>query len=99
VTGDILLLFPAKVLLYSLSICYCLMENHSSEVKIPQVHLLMTSIALELWPLYIKSHQKSMYGLTGDGCLVLPAKLLLYSLSICYFLMENQFSEVKKTTN
>jgi len=33
VTGDVFLLFPVKVLLYSLLICYCLMKNHFSEVK------------------------------------------------------------------
>jgi len=33
VTGDVFLLFPAKVLLHWLLICYCLMKNHFSEVK------------------------------------------------------------------
>jgi len=45
------------------------------------------------------NHQKSMYGVTGDGCLVFPAKPLLYSPSVYYYSMENHFSEVKKTSN
>jgi len=36
---------------------------------------------------------------TGDGCLMFPAKLLLYSLSICYCLIEIYFTEVQKTSN
>jgi len=33
---------------------------------------------------------------TGDGCLVFPAKLLLYFLSIGYSLLEHYFPEVNK---
>jgi len=47
----------------------------------------------------MKYKQKSMFRVTGDDSLVFPTKLLLYSVSICYCLMENHFSEVKKTTN
>jgi len=36
---------------------------------------------------------------TGDGCLVYPAKPLLYSLLIYYCLIENHFSKVKKTSD
>jgi len=43
--------------------------------------------------------KKSVCGMTGDDSLVFPAKLLLCSVSICYCLLENQFLEVKKTTN
>jgi len=60
---------------------------------------LWASIASELWLLIHFQHQKLLCGVTGDGCLVFPAKLLLYSLSICCCLMENHFSEVKKTSN
>jgi len=45
------------------------------------------------------THQKSICGVTGDGCFVFPAKPLLYSLSIYYCLMRNYFLEVKKTAN
>jgi len=48
---------------------------------------------------YTFSTPKLKCGVTGDGGLVFPAKLLLYSLSICCCLMENHFSEVKKTSN
>jgi len=41
-TGDDSLLFPTKPLLYLVSIWYCWMENHFSEVKRPQTHLLMS---------------------------------------------------------
>ncbi len=51
------------------------------------------------WWLYIKYKQKSMFGVTGDDLLVFPTKRLLYSVLIGYCLMENHFSEVKKTTN
>ena len=158
VTGDGGLVFPPKLLLDSLSICCCLMENHFSEVKKPQTHLLMSfnsitimagdtfstpkinmwsdcwwwlgvsnqtiviytfnmllldgksffksqkdfkliylwaSIALELWLVILFNNQKSRCGVTGDGCLVFPAKLLLYSFLICYCLMENYITEVK----
>jgi len=36
--------------------------------------------------------------MTEDGCLVFPAKQVLYSLLICYWLMENYFPEVRKTS-
>jgi len=36
---------------------------------------------------------------TGDAFLLFPAKLLLYSLLRCYCLMEQYFSEVKKTSD
>jgi len=44
-------------------------------------------------------HQKSSFGVTGKVCLVFSGKELLYSLLICYWSMENHFSEVKKTSN
>ena len=43
--------------------------------------------------------QKNVCGVTGDGCLVFPAKLFLDSLSPYYCSMENHFSEVNKTSN
>jgi len=60
---------------------------------------LWASIALELWLVIHFQYQKSICGVTGDGGLVFLAKLLLYTLSICCCLMENHFSEVKKTSN
>jgi len=42
------------------------------------------------------NHQKSTCGVTGEVCLVFPAKVLLYSLLRAYGLMENHFSEVEK---
>jgi len=36
---------------------------------------------------------------TGDGYLVFPAKLFLYSISICYWSMENHLSEVENNSN
>jgi len=36
------LMFPANPLLYSILLCYCSMENHFSEVKKSQTHLLMS---------------------------------------------------------
>jgi len=46
----------------------------------------------------MKYKQKSMIGLIGDASLVFPTQLLLYSVLICYCLIENHFSEVKNTT-
>jgi len=43
--------------------------------------------------------QKIICGVTGDGCLVFPAKQFLDSLSPYYCSMENHFSEVNKTSN
>jgi len=40
-----------------------------------------------------------MFGVIGDDSLVFPTKLLLYSLFICYCMMDIYFSEVKNTTN
>jgi len=40
-----------------------------------------------------------MCEVTHKVILVFPAKLLLYSLSICWWSMENHFSEVKRTSN
>jgi len=53
------------------------------------------TMALQTTPnrLYMKYKQKSMFGVTGDDCLAFPTKLL-NSLSICYWMMENHFSEV-----
>ena len=89
VTGDVFLLFPAKVLLYSLLIWYLWMEKQFPEVK-------DELLALEIWLVAYCYHQKSACGVTSDIWLVLTAKILLYLLSICYYLMENHFSEVKK---
>jgi len=41
---------------------------------------LWASIALELWLVIHFQHQKLICGVTGDGCFVFLAKLLLYSL-------------------
>jgi len=60
---------------------------------------LRASIAFELWLVIHFQNQKSICRVTGDGCLVFPAKLLIDSLSICCWLMQNYFSEVKKTSN
>jgi len=49
-----------------------------------------------LWLVVHFQHQKSIYRVTGDVCLVFSAKLLLYSLLICCWLVENHFSEVKR---
>jgi len=38
----------------------------------------------ELMKLIRKYKQKSMLGVTSDDSLLFPAKLLLYSVSICY---------------
>jgi len=64
-----------------------------------KVNYLWASIAFELWLVIHFNHQKYICGVTSDGCLVFPAKLLLNSLLICYCLMENHFSEFKKTSN
>ena len=40
-----------------------------------------------------------MYEVTGNFSLVSSAKLLLYSLSMCYWWMENNFPEVSKASN
>ncbi len=60
---------------------------------------LWASGALELWLDIYFDCQKWRCGLTGDCCLVFPAKLLLYLFSIWCCLMENYFSEVKNTSN
>jgi len=96
VTGDDSLVFPAKLLLYSLLIYCCLMERSQKDCKLIY---LWASMALEFWLFIHIQHQKSICRVTGDDCLVFPAKLLLDSLSICCWLMENHFSEVKKTSN
>jgi len=36
---------------------------------------------------------------TGDDSFVFPTKIMLYSLLICYWQMENHGSHVKKTSN
>ena len=56
---------------------------------------LWASVALEIWLVLYLYHQKSTCRVTGDVCFIFPAKVLLYSLLICYCLMENHFSEVK----
>jgi len=38
---------------------------------------LLASIALELWLVIHFQHQKSICRVTGDGCLVFTAKILL----------------------
>jgi len=43
----------------------------------------------------MKNNKKSICGVTSDGWLVFPAKLLLYLLSICYCWIKNHFSEFK----
>jgi len=43
--------------------------------------------------------KNKILGVTGDVSLVFNTKLLLKSPFICYCMMENNFTEVKKTTN
>ena len=51
--------------------------------KRPQTHLLMSFNSIRIMAGYTFSiYQKSICGVIGDGGLVFPAKLLLYSLSI-----------------
>jgi len=67
--------------------------------KIPQIHILMSFNSIRgLVTLELIIH-KIICGVTGDGCLVFPAKIFLYLLSICYCWMENHFPKVKKTSN
>jgi len=88
VTGDGCLVFPAKIFLYLLSICYCWMENHFPKVKKSKNDFYLRAlIALELWLVIHFWKQQSIYGVTVDGCLLFPAQLLLYSLLICCWLM------------
>ena len=100
VTGDGCLVFPAKPLLYSLLI-YCFLNGKlffRSQTDLKLIYL-WASVTLELWLVIHFQHQKSICRVTGDGWLVFPAKQLLYSLLICCWWMENNFLEVKKTTN
>jgi len=58
---------------------------------------LWASISLELWLAIYFIHQKSECWVTGDGCLMFPAKSWLYSLSICFWSMKNYFQKWKIT--
>jgi len=58
VTDDDCLLFSAKVLLHSLSICYCLIENHFSVVERPQTHLVMSFNSIRIMAGYILKSPK-----------------------------------------
>ena len=60
---------------------------------------LWASIALQIWLVVYLYHQKWICGVTGEVFLLFPVKVLLYSLLICYCLMENHFSEVKNTSD
>jgi len=60
---------------------------------------LWASIALEIWLVMYLYDQKRIGGMTGDVFFVFPVKVLLYSLLICYCLMENHFSEVKTSSD
>ena len=53
-------------------------------------------IALELWLVVHFQHQKSIFRVTGDCCLVFPSKLLLYSILICCWLVEMKFYKSKR---
>ena len=88
------IVFLAKLLLYSLSICYWSMKNYFSEARRPQTYLVMSSNSIRIMVGYILNHQNVV---TGDDYLVFPAKILLYSLSLsCFLKMFSHFSEVKK---
>jgi len=75
-------MFPAKALLFFLSICYQSMENYLLKTKRSQTHLVFK--ALEIWLVKYYYHQRAACRLTGDVCLVIPAKALLYKILICY---------------
>ena len=49
---------------------------------------LWASVALEMWLVMCLYHQNWICGVTGDGFLLFPAKVLLYSLLIWYWWME-----------
>jgi len=79
-------MFPAKALLFFLSICYQSMENFLLKTERSQTHLVFK--ALEIWLVKYYYHQRAACRLTGDVCLVIPAKALLYKILICYWSRE-----------
>jgi len=56
---------------------------------------LYASVASEIWLVKYSYHQKSTCTVTGDVCLMFPAKALLYSFSTWYWWMENHFQKSK----
>jgi len=60
---------------------------------------LLASVPLEICLVTYCYHQKSTCGVTSAAYLVFLVKTLFHLLSICYCLMENHFSEVKKTSD
>ena len=61
-----------------------------------QIHLGMVFTSITNIAGYIYLLPKINCGWTDDICLVLAIKSLSYLLSICYWSMEQHFSEVKK---
>jgi len=61
----------------------------------PQTHFVMSSNGIRIMVGYILNHHNVV---TGDDYLVFPSRILLYSLSLSWYLkMFTYFSEVKKT--
>jgi len=71
-------------------------KNICQKSKRSQNHLLMSFNSIRIIAGYILNHHKSMHGVTGESFLVFPVKLLLFSVSICFCLIENSFLQVKK---
>jgi len=73
VSSQTIIIFTCKMLLFNgKSFFRC--------QKGPQTHLLMGFNSIRIMAGYTLKSPKTICGVTGDACLVFPAKLLLYSL-------------------
>jgi len=85
VTGDVCLVFPAKTLLLSISICYgqwkIILLRSQKDFILISVTVFCSIRNMTGFLLY---GQKSNCGLTGNFCFMFPAKAF-FSLLICYW--------------
>jgi len=99
VTGDFLAVSSQSFVAFTFNM---LLLNGKSCFRSQKDHrfiYLWASVAFKIWLVIYLFHQKRICGVTDDVFLLFPAKVLLHSLLICYCLMENHVSEVKKTTD
>jgi len=99
VTGDFVVVSSQNFVVFTFNMLLLNGKSFFRSQKDLRLIYLWASVALEIWLVMYLYDQKWSCGVTGDVFLVFPVKVLLYSHLICYCLIANHFSEVKKTSS
>ena len=99
VTGDFFVVYSQSFVVFTFNMLLLNGKPFLRSQKDLRLIYLWASVALEIWLVMYLYDQKWICGVTGDVSLLFQVKILLYSLLICYCLMENHFSEEKTSSD